>query len=72
MRMNNEVALREITSAKNQNLEEKIKEMQEELLININKQDEMNTHIILMEQELNDLKTEKGLRSLDEQELSLE
>ena len=41
--------------------------MQEELLININKQDEQNSNIIQLEQELNDLKTEKGLRSLDQQ-----
>lgn len=37
MKMNNEIAIREIIAAKNQNMEEKIKELQEELLVNISK-----------------------------------
>ena len=52
VKLNNEFAMREITQAKNQNLEEKVKELSEETQIILNKMNELEKQNNQLEDQL--------------------
>lgn len=71
-KISNEIAMREVISAKNQNLEERVKSLLDELEKVIGKQEETMYHVNNLENEINQLKSQKGLELLQTPDLSVE